>query len=680
MPQETTDSLRNPTPELEWQSDGMPFSRKFKDIYYSAEDAIKESQHVFIEGNRLAVRWQQSDSGPAEFCIAEIGFGAGLNFLNTWRQWQSSVAQAGRGQRLHYLGIEQYPLTSNELERLYEQWPEFKTEAELLLSLYQSESKGWHRLHVAEDVCLDLFFGDAYTELAARSLRDKKVDAWYVDGFSPKLNPDLWSDSLFTLLAAHSHSATTLATYSAAGHVRRGLEAAGFRVNKEAGFGNKRHMLCATFASATSSSALEKKETESFRQEPWFILPKPTAPKDRADNQAIVIGAGLAGACCARSLALRGWQVTVLERAQRVAAGGSSIPQLALRLRLFQQGSPEALFYLQAYLYALNLYASLSNADQVWNQTGILQLPDALNKANALSADKISKLYAQAVVQLVGSQAFPSVNFSNSEQMAYWFPQGGWSSADKLCLALLSHKRINLQLNAEVCALERDDLNWLVKESTSNQHYSAPVVVIAAGEQLQSFDQTRDLPLQCSPGQSSSIKCSAEGENPEFVVSGARSILPPLYGRRTVSASYRQQSESTEPRLQDDEANLAAYLTTLSGVTAEQTAIAESHVAVRANSPDRVPQVGMVPDIQAMAIRYAKLASNAQQKFTETGIYHQGLFVSAAHGSTGLTSAPLSGEYLASLISGSCLPLSLQHMNMLNPARFVIQDLKKQRW
>ncbi|MCG8415685.1 MAG: bifunctional tRNA (5-methylaminomethyl-2-thiouridine)(34)-methyltransferase MnmD/FAD-dependent 5-carboxymethylaminomethyl-2-thiouridine(34) oxidoreductase MnmC [Pseudomonadales bacterium] len=668
--------MRNPTPDLEWDAENLPRSKTFNDIYYSAADALAESDHVFIDGNRLLERWQQAATGHGVFCVGEIGFGAGLNFLNTWHQWNRQPKEQRGNRQLHYIGFEQFPLALSELERLYENWPILSDECKLFLQCYQAASRGWHRFNLAPDVYLDLLYGDAIEELSSRSLLDGKMDAWFVDGFSPKLNSKLWSPELFALLAEHSHTGCTLATYSAAGEVRRGLEAAGFAVTRETGFGNKRHMLTASL----NQEAFDSKQKPARQLTgPWFLTPN-TGPKDTSDEKhAVIIGAGIAGACCAHALAKRHWQVTVLERTQQIAAGATGIPQLALRLRLFQQANPEALFHLQAYLYAIQLYAEISKTSAAWQQSGVLQLPGALNKAGVLNPNKIAELYPSEIVRLASSAEFPDIKFPDGNNAGYWFPQGGWGDAIAVCESLLGHKRIDLQLNTEVTTLVRDGSYWLALDPGANRLARAPIVIIAAGDRLQTFEQTQELPLQTSPGQSSLVESDNALDHIDFVISGARSIFPPFNNHRTVSASYRQQPDHTETRDEDDAANLHAFNSTIAGSEKYSSHLAGSQVAVRANTPDRVPLVGMAPDIPAMRIQYAGLARNAQQQYSEPGSYHHGLYLSAAHGSTGFTSSPLAGEYLASLITGSCLPLNQQLMNLLNPARFVIQDLKKQR-
>ncbi len=668
--------MRNPAPDLEWDAENLPRSKTFNDIYYSADDALAESLYVFIEGNSLPKRWQQSATSPGVFHIGEIGFGAGLNFLNTWHQWNRQPKAKRKRQQLHYLGFEQFPLPLSELKRLYKNWPALSDECKLFLQCYQAESRGWHRFNLASDVSLDLVFGDALEELSSRSPSDAKIDAWFVDGFSPKQNPELWSLRLFQLLADNSRAGSTLATYSAAGEVRRGLTAAGFAVTRVTGFGNKRHMLKANLATQAAISVVE---STPQLPDPWFLIPNATASDSRDEKHAVIIGAGIAGACCAQALVKRHWRVTVLERAQQIAAGATGIPQLALRLRLFQQASQEALFHLQAYLYAIQIYAEVSGSTTAWQQSGTLQLPGALNKTRALNPDRVTELYAEAIVRLASKAEFPDIAFPAGGDPGYWFPQGGWGDAGAVCESLLSHSEIDLQLNTNVTRFAKDGKHWVVLDANAKQIASAPVLIIATGDKLQTFEQTQALPLQTNPGQSSIIESDDSIDHIDFVVSGSRSILPPLNNRRTLSASYRQQSDLTEPRQEDDEANLLAYRATLLESEKYPPRLASSQVAIRANAPDRLPLAGMAPDIPGMRHRFAGLARNAQRKYSEPGCYHEGLYISAGHGSTGFTSSPLVGEYLASLITGNCLPLNQQSMNLLNPARFVIQDLKKQR-
>ncbi len=211
------------TADLIWQDDGSPRSARFDDPYFSASGGLAEARHVFLQGNDLPGRFQPG------FHIGELGFGTGLNMLAAWRAWRES----GTDGPLHFTSFEAYPLTLADMQRAHAAWPELASESAMLLADWPI-----NRLHLP-DLKLEIILGDAKRSLP---MWQGRVDAWFLDGFSPGKNPDLWSAALMAEVAAHSLGGGSFSTYTAAGHVRRALAMAGFEVERRPGFGRKRHM------------------------------------------------------------------------------------------------------------------------------------------------------------------------------------------------------------------------------------------------------------------------------------------------------------------------------------------------------------------------------------------------------------------------------------------------------
>lgn len=216
---------------LEWRDGNFPVSTQFDDPYYSVVDGRAETDHVFIKGNKLNERWPDMKSST----IAELGFGTGLNFLETVRQWQALDLT---NHKLHFISFEQYPITQEEMAKALSHWPELATLAYRLTTIWHTEKS--IEVDFSETVKLTIRIGDANTLLPDLNL---KADAWFLDGFSPAKNPELWNESLMLEVGKHTAPQGTFATYTAAGFVKRGLQAAGFQVEKTKGFGRKRDML-----------------------------------------------------------------------------------------------------------------------------------------------------------------------------------------------------------------------------------------------------------------------------------------------------------------------------------------------------------------------------------------------------------------------------------------------------
>jgi len=222
-------TIQRQSAEIDWRDDGVPVSRQFDDPYYAALGGLEESRHVFLAGNALPTRF------TAGFHIAEIGFGTGLNMLAVWQAWRES----GQKTALRFTSFEAYPLKADDMARALERFPE-------LADLTQDFLAVWEQGKTA--FCLDgleatIIIGDARETLAQMT---DPADAWFLDGFAPAKNPELWGAELLGAVATRTKPGGTLATYTAAGQVRRTLRDVGFEVERVSGFGRKRHMTVGT--------------------------------------------------------------------------------------------------------------------------------------------------------------------------------------------------------------------------------------------------------------------------------------------------------------------------------------------------------------------------------------------------------------------------------------------------
>ena len=213
--------------KIRWEDGTLPVSSRFDDLYYSRDDGLAESEHVFLAGNRLAERFATG----GDFAIAELGFGTGLNFLAALRLWRRA---GSGGARLSYTAFELYPLERQEMAQALSAWPELDELAGAMLA-------GWPGLQITvSDADLTIIEGDARRTVPDW---DNCADAWFLDGFAPARNPEMWEPGLMQAVHDRTRPGGSFATYAAAGHVRRSLAAAGFQVTRAPGFGRKREML-----------------------------------------------------------------------------------------------------------------------------------------------------------------------------------------------------------------------------------------------------------------------------------------------------------------------------------------------------------------------------------------------------------------------------------------------------
>ncbi len=227
---------------IEWRTDQQgqpqPYSTIFQDVYYSSDNGLLETDYVFLQGNHLTQRWQQLKTST--FTIIETGFGTGLNFLCAAQLW---LQYAPENASLHFISIEKFPLSLSEIGTTLALWPVLNQISAPFLALYQDLTSKSVQLFDGR-VQLTLLIGDA-TDCLTKTTAT--ADAWFLDGFAPAKNPDMWQPVLFAQMTRLSKNNTTFATFTSAGIVKRGLQAAGFHVSKQAGFGKKRQMLTGHF-------------------------------------------------------------------------------------------------------------------------------------------------------------------------------------------------------------------------------------------------------------------------------------------------------------------------------------------------------------------------------------------------------------------------------------------------
>ncbi|BCH58734.1 hypothetical protein RvVAR0630_13580 [Agrobacterium vitis] len=224
------------TQPLSWQDGDMPYSTAFGDHFYCQTDGRLECGHVFLAGNELPQRWIDASS----FRIGELGFGTGLNAMETWRQWQATRPPSGH---MTFISFELYPMARADIDRALSRWPQIDAERQGLLALWPDDPQGQVQLDLDAQTRLIVVCGDALASLQAWA---EPFDAWYLDGFAPSRNSAMWSLELMTRLYQLTTPGGRFATYAAAGFVRRNLIAAGFTVERRPGFAGKREMLCGT--------------------------------------------------------------------------------------------------------------------------------------------------------------------------------------------------------------------------------------------------------------------------------------------------------------------------------------------------------------------------------------------------------------------------------------------------
>tara|TARA_R110002167_G_scaffold135610_1_gene322196 strand:+ start:9756 stop:11798 length:2043 start_codon:yes stop_codon:yes gene_type:complete len=668
------DSLTTPD-TLIWDDQGQPLSRRFGDFYFSRVNGLEETEYVSLQHNQLTARWQSL--GPEQhFTIGETGFGTGLNFLATWQRWRQ---QAKSNPDLHFISAERYPLSPHDLSQALLLWPELAELAESLLEQYPLACQGFHRLIFDQGrVQLTLIFDDA---CHAFTHFDHPVDAWFLDGFSPAKNSEMWDAQLFTAIAQCSHQRTTFSTFTAASSVRKGLEAAGFEVNKAAGFSKKREMLYGHYR--------EKLKQPSNR--PWYARPSSlpiatnVALTTTTPRSVSIIGAGLAGASTAFALAERGCQVQLFERGAQPGCGASGNPQGVLYSKLPAQPTIHSRIHLTGYLYSLRLLQRLQKQGQLkqdghWSPCGVIQL--ALDEKEAEKQRKLvtSGRYPAALVQ--------AIDVENASRLAGYpltaggllFPQGGWVSPADLCRQLLSHPNIHCHFNQPIDRIHFDpeQQHWQLHGPAGKLIHQTPQLVVANAHEANKFKQLTALPLKPIRGQTSAVYAPSSGL--KTVLCGNGYIAPASNQQYCFGASFDLNDLDTRVREEDHLLNLE-HIRQISPALAQQLspqlAAARGRVGFRCAAPDYLPIVGAIADSSAFIRDYAELGKDASARCNTPATHIPGLFVNLAHGSKGMVTAPLAGRVLADMLLNEPPAIESELLQALNPARFIIKKIIK---
>lgn len=650
-----------PHAQLDWDEQGRPRSRVFDDVYFSDKSGLDETRYVFLEQNRLAERFAALPAS-GRLVIGETGFGTGLNFLCAWQLFEQ---HAVAGARLHFVSVEKYPLSPADLQRALALWPELKPLADQLLKHYVAIHQGFQRITLADGrVTLTLLIGDALEQLPQLNAQ---IDAWFLDGFAPAKNPDMWTAELFVELARLAAPGSTISTFTSTGWVRRLLNAAGFKMKRTPGIGHKWEILRGEFLGWPSDVAPPAPE------KPWFARPAPVA----GERRALVIGAGLAGCATASSLAARGWQVSLLERHDGVAQEASGNPQGVLYLKLSAHGTALSQLIVSGFGYTRRLLETLQRGTD-WDDCGVLQLA-----FNAKEAERHAQLAAAFPEDLLHWLDQPEAQHRAGiglDHGGLYYPEGGWVHPPALCQAQAAQPNIELLSHRDVLELRKVDDQWQAFDG-DRLLASAPVVVLAGAAEIKRFAQSAELPLKRIRGQITRLAETAESQALTTVVCAEGYVAPARLGEHTLGASFDFNSDDLTPTIAEHEGNLA-MLEEISADLVSRLRIHEQPVdnlqgraAFRCTSPDYLPIVGPLADREAFLAAYAALSKDARQVPDNACPWLDGLYVNSGHGSRGLITAPLSGELLAAWLDNEPLPLPRSVAEACHPNRFALRNL-----
>lgn len=647
--------------QIDWDEQGNPHSRTFSDVYFSTESGLEETRHVFLVQNDLRRRFTELPE-DGRLIIGETGFGTGLNFLCAWQLFDEC---ARPGARMQFVSVEKYPLSRDDLQRALALWPELAAFADPLLDQYVAVHEGFQRMVFDQGrITLTLLIGDALDMLPQL---DGQIDAWFLDGFAPAKNPEMWTPELFAKLARLSTTATTIGTFTSTGWVRRALNAAGFKMKRVPGIGHKWEVLRGTYI------AWPEEAVPVPAAKPWFARP----PALHNERKALVIGAGLAGCATAESLANRGWQVSLLERHAAPAQEASGNPQGVLYLKLSAHGTALSQLILSGFGHTRRLLERLQRGVD-WDGCGVLQLTfdDKEGKRQA----QLAEAFPESLLHLLDQSAAQARSGIRLASGGLFYPEGGWVHPPALCDRQATHPNIRLIAHHEALELRQVGGQW---QAWDNERLidSAPVVVLAGAADIKQFPQSAELPLKRIRGQITRLKETEASTTLSTVVCAEGYVAPARLGEHTLGASFDFNSVDLTPNLADHLGNLQ-MLEEISHDLVQRLEAADlppeqlqGRAAFRCTSPDYLPIVGPLANREAFLDAFAALGKDARQVPNVACPWLDGFYVNSGHGSRGLITAPLCAELLAAWLDNEPLPLPRSVAEACHPNRFALRGL-----
>ena len=508
----------------------------FDDVYFSRRDGAAETEHVCLNGNNLPAAWQGRD----RFTIGETGFGTGLNFLLAWELFEKTAEE---GAFLDFVSVEKYPLSVEEIRKALNPWADrLAPYLDKMLAQYPLRVPGFHRMVFDGRVALTLIFDDANDALPEI---EGSVDAWFLDGFTPKKNPDMWSDTVFHEIARLSRAGTTFATFTASGVVKRGLRTRGFKVEKRKGFGWKADMLAGVCESASP----------------------PVCAGVGKEGPIHILGAGLAGCSAAYILKQHGFE-PILHDPNGIASGASGNPVGIINPRLSAFRTAESDFYTAAFALGVRTFSGMRGVS--YNPCGALHLITDAEKEKRFLRTAENWGWGDDLMRIVDSQGASDIAGIAIGFPALYLPRSAQIDPSALCRAYAAGIPVERAPPPE----------------------GATILLANA---IGALEFLPGLPIHTVRGQITLAKATDESAKIKTNICYGGYISAPMNGAHAVGSTFQKWMADTMSRAEDDAANLEnlkTYAPALEGFT-----IAGSRAALRTASPDRFPVIGKAEGI-----------------------------------------------------------------------------------
>ncbi|EMF83006.1 tRNA U-34 5-methylaminomethyl-2-thiouridine biosynthesis protein MnmC [Leptospira weilii serovar Topaz str. LT2116] len=649
---------------LSWKNNHTPVSDRFDDIYFSPENGLEETKHVFIGGNDLPNRWRNSNIQNS-FCILELGFGTGLNFFTTWKEYLEHKNRF----RFHFISVEKFPLSREEISKAISAFSELEEIKEEFLSSYRDLIPGMNYFRFLEGkIHLTLFLGDVTDALCEIS---GKVDAIFLDGFAPSKNPEMWEESVLRNLKNVSKPETTFSTFTVARTVRDSLSSAGFTLEKRPGFGKKKEMLTGKY----SNPASETKESIP-KEKPWC---KRSDPESQIKTAAIV-GAGIAGSTLAYSLSKRGIEVFLIDPSG-IANETSGIPRAISHPHLTKTPGSVSLFTLRAFRYALSFLSSFADIDQF----GKVGLFHGITEETSLERFQKSIENHRLTEEIASWKPNDSDFHKNNQfikELGVFFENGFWTRPGSIARKCADQPGIK-SIRATANSFERTGTFWKLGLKESDQEILANSIIFcnsySIGKLVSSlFEGEEIFPINKVRGQLISLKKTESSSRVSNILCAEHYLTPSIPEEHILGSTFDEFDLNPEPRKEDTDLLLQYVQTKYPTLKFDSNCVLSEKTGFRAQTPDRFPIIGPIFDPKVFRETYKEidLPRNQRKMFPNLKTI-PGLYVFGGLGSRGVLSSFLGAEILASLILGEPAPVESSILESLHPARFLYRRIRK---
>lgn len=636
-------------PEVVFDANGHIRNTLYGDVYHSTAGALGQAEHVFLRGNGLPERWR----GRHGFTVCETGFGLGLNFLALWQAWRQDPVRCAR---LHMLSIEAYPFSRDTLAQILRRLaPEaLRPLAEQLVAQWPVCLPGLHRLEFeAGAVTLTVAFGRA--ETVAPLLR-ARVDAYFLDGFAPRCNPDLWQPTLMHDLARLAAPDATLATWASAGVVRQALTDAGFEVRKQPGYAGKWHMTVGVRTPPAGRPASARRLTSLGKRIRALdkIWSQACAADSAGTGEVVVIGAGLAGAGIAQALALRGRSVVVIDPAKS-AGDMAHAGHIAAALNpvIARDDNPRARLSRAGSFRAQARWAGLAGGAAP-QRCGTVQLERDEGRIASLAGTLRALQFPADWVRAIDRDEASALAGMPVARGGVFLAEGLLVRPAALIPALLHTPGVR-HVAGVASDLQRTASGWQVRGADGHVLAEAATVVLAnafgAQALLRASGLLEPLPrvaqMYRMAGQICMLPAQAAGGGPRCIVGGEGYLLPAIDGQCVIGSTYDYDAVSSGIDAAGQQTNLDKVAGLLGDLPAGWASLTPGELpgwaGWRAVLPGgHMPAIGPLP-------------------------HAAGLWIAAGYASRGLSWSALSGDVIASALCGEPLPLEMDLLTTIAP-------------